>query len=439
MSRAWIDVGIVLILLVVGGLFTSTELALVSLRVGQLKAIAERGGRGRRVAKLAGEPTRYLAAVQIGSIVAGFFAAAYGSATLAPPLARLFEGWGLAEDPAAEGLAVIVVTLLITYLALVLSELTPRRYAMQHAGGVAMLLGPQLDRLATLFRPLIWFLSTSTNFLLRVLRADPTASGGHISGDELRELVLSHESLSDQEWRIVRDVFAAGNRHIREAMRPRTDVDFLDAALPVSQAARLAWEHTHTRYPVIDGSPDKVVGFVHVRDLLDPAHTGREVRVGEIVRSVTAFPATKPLLAAFTELQGAATHLALVVDEYGGLAGIVTVEDLLEELVGDIYDEYDRADLARSDTVASERGLGEVDGLLSLAAFTQRTGISLPPGPYDTVGGLVVTQLGRMPTVGDTVEVAEHRLAVVAIQGWRVDRLLVTPVKSSGGPVGAPE
>ncbi|MDQ6773750.1 MAG: hemolysin family protein [Candidatus Dormibacteraeota bacterium] len=433
MSQVWVDVGILLILLVVGGLFTATEMSLVSLRVGQLNAVASRGRRGLRVARLAAMPTRYLAAVQIGSITAGFFAAAFGAAALADPLARLVVRWGVLKYPAAESLAVIVVTLLITCVALVISELTPRRYAMQHAEAVALLLGPPLDRLATLFRPLIWWLSKSTNLVLRVLRADPTASREQISSDELRQLVMSHEGLSDEQRRIVRDVFGASGRHVRQAMLPRTEVDFLDAALPVSEAAGLAWEHAHSRYPVIAGSSDEVIGFVHVRDLLDPAHAGREVSVRDIVRSVTAFPATKPMLAALSELQRTATHLALVVDEYGGLAGIVTVEDLVEELVGDIYDEYD---VAASQAVPAEQGLGELDGLLSLGDFYQRTGISLPRGPYDTAGGLVLHLLGRMPEVGDTVEVAEHRLSVVAVQGWRIHRLRVTPVEPPQSPSG---
>jgi putative hemolysin len=213
-------------------------------------------------------------------------------------------------------------------------------------------------------------------------------------------------------------------------MLPRTDVDFLDASLPVADAARMAWEHAHTRYPVIDGSPDKVIGFVHVRDLLDPDLAGRPVTVRELVRGIVAFPGTKPLLPALTELQAAGAHLAVVVDEYGGLAGIVTVENLVEELVGDIYDEYDTRPAPAEST---EPGLGEIDGLISLSEFRQRTGLQLPKGPYDTVGGLLVTMLSRVPTVGDEIEVSGHRLTVVAVDGWRVQRLQVSTIEPADG------
>jgi len=421
MGTAWLDIAIVLVLLVIGGLFTATELALVSLRAGQLRALAERGGRGTRVAALAAEPARYLAGVQIGSIVAGFFAAAFGAAALAEPLAGPLISLGVSAD-AAEGLAVVIITLLITYIALVISELTPRRYAMLRAEGVALLLGPVLDRLATLFRPLIWLLSKSTNGALRVLRADPTAFREEIGVEELRELVMTHEGLADQERGIVRQVFAAGDRQVREAMLPRAGIDFLDASLPVEQAARQAWEHAHTRYPVTDGSPDRVIGFVHVRDLLDPALAGRPVMVRELVRAIIAFPGTKPLLAALAELQSAGAHLAVVVDEYGGLAGIVTVENLIEELVGEIYDEYDARP---SPETATGPGVGEIDGLISLAEFRQRTGIDLPKGSYDTVGGLVITLLGHVPAVGDEVAAGGHLFTLVAVDGWRVQRIAI--------------
>ena len=420
---AWLDVLIVLLLLVIGGLFTATELALVSLRAGQLRAIAENGKRGARIAALAADPSRYLAAVQIGSIVAGFFAAAYATATLADPLADQLVSWGVDSHTGAESIAVIAITLLVTVVALVVSELTPRRYAMQRAQPVATLLGPLLDRLSTLFRPVIWLLSKLTNGLLRLLRADPTMFGDQISSEELRAMVESHEALGDEERRIVRDVFTAGGRSVHSAMLPRTDVDFLDASIPVSQARALAWEHSHTRYPVIEGTPDRVIGFVHARDLADPSQD-ESLPIRDIARTVTAFPTSKPLLPALTEMQASATQLALVIDEYGGLAGIVTLEDIIEEIVGDIYDEHD---VAVTSSAAQDSMI--VDGLQRISEFTERTGITLPAGSYETIGGLIVGHLGRMPEVGDVVEESGHRFAVLAVTGRRIEQLQVNPAE----------
>ncbi len=419
----WLDVLIVVLLLVVGGLFTATELALVSLRAGQLTAIGRNGKRGARIAALAADPSRYLAAVQIGSIVAGFFAAAYATATLADPLANRLVAWGVESHTGAESIAVVSITLLVTVVALVVSELTPRRYAMQRAQPVATLLGPLLDRLSILFRPLIWLLSKLTNGLLRLLGADPTVFGDQISSEELRALVASHEALGDDERRIVRDVFAAGGRSVQSAMLPRTDVDFLDASLSLSDARALAWQHSHTRYPVTDGSPDKVIGFVHSRDLLDPAHD-QSIPIRDIVRPVVAFPGSKPLLPTLTEMQSSATQLALVIDEYGGLDGIVTMEDIIEELVGDIYDEHD-SDIGRP--AASQEAV-VIGGLSRLDEFTDRTGMQLDIGSFDTVGGWLVGRLGRMPVVGDVVVESGHRFSVLAVAGRRVEKLEVKPL-----------
>jgi putative hemolysin len=280
-----------------------------------------------------------------------------------------------------------------------------------------------LDRLSVLFRPLIWLLSKMTNALLRLLRADPSVFGDQVTSEELRALVQSHEALGDEERRIVRDVFAAGDRSVQDAMLPRTDVDFLDASIPVAQAQTLAWEHSHTRYPVTDGSPDKIIGFVHSRDLLDPSHE-QSIPIRQIVRPVMALPTSKSLLPALTEMQSTANQLAVVIDEYGGLAGIVTLEDIIEELIGDIYDEHD----VTTDHPIADDGAIVVDGLVRIGDFTSRTGIAVPTGSYDTVGGMVVGRLGRMPTEGDSIEESGYLWTVLTIQGWRIAQLQLNPL-----------
>jgi len=206
-------------------------------------------------------------------------------------------------------------------------------------------------------------------------------------------------------------------------MVPRTEVDFIDASIPVLRAARQVAGMPHSRYPVVKGSPDQVVGFVHVRDLLDLALKGSTERVGEITREVLLMPSTKPALSALTEMRNEGQHLALVVDEYGGTAGIVTLEDLVEELVGDIRDEYDVA----TPETTRYGGSVEVDGLLNLDDFLDETGLELPEGPYETVAGFVMNALGRVPRVGDTVPIDGHLLEVSGVEGRRASRIKVTP------------
>jgi magnesium and cobalt exporter, CNNM family len=431
MSETLANVGLVLLFVLIGGVFAATEIALVSLRESQLTQIAQHGRRGERVARLAHDPNRYLAAVQIGVTAAGFFSAAFGATTLADDVTPLLVDWGLSAE-FAEPLALVVITLAIVYASLVLGELVPKRLALQRAERVATVVAPPLDRFASLMRPVIWLLSTSTDLLVRLLGGDPDVSREEITEEELRELLSGHEGLGEEERRIVEEVFAAGERQLREVMRPRTEVDFLDAAMPVQQAVEMASDMPHSRYPVARGSSDDVVGFVHVRDLFAPDVANRGSRVGELARDIVALPGTKRILPALSEMRRAGGHIAVVVDEYGGTAGIVTLEDLVEELVGDIRDEYDAADEFPARSLG---GAMEVDGLLNIEDFAEQTGVDLPDGPYETVAGYVMAALGHLPGEGDSVTIDGHRLEVLTLDGRRAARLRLSPELSP--PAGA--
>ncbi len=424
----WLNVGIVLLLIFVGALFVAAEIALVTLREGQVRGLVERGRRGQRVAQLVRNPNRFLAAVQIGVTTTALLASAFGEATLGEHAIRALERAGL--GPGLAGVVgFLAVVLVIAYVTIVLGELVPKRLGLQRPVGTATLLGPTLDRIAYLARPVIWLLSKSTDAVVRLLGADPHRSREAITEEELRDLVAAHESLSSDERKLIDEVFAAGERQVREVMVPRTEVDFLDAGLPVAKAAAVAAGSSHSRFPVVRGSQDDVVGFVHVRDLFVPPQVARRApRVGDLVRDVALLPATKKVLPALSELRREGQHIAVVVDEYGGTAGIVTLEDLIEELIGDIRDEYDPAG-----GEADPRRLGgevEVGGLLNLGDFLEQTGVELPEGPYETVAGYIMATLGRVVEVGDAVEVGDSRLTVAAVDGRRVARVRVTSVSA---------
>ncbi len=431
MNETLFNALLVLVFILVGGVFAATEIALVSLREGQVKALSQQGRRGARIARLAEDPNRFLSAVQIGVTLMGFLSAAFGGATLADDLAPVLVDWGLSEGW-ANAVALVAITLVISYFSILLGELVPKRLALQRAEGTARLFAPFVDRIAILTRPVIWLLGKSADWLVRVLGGDPGAQRQPISEAELRDLVSAHQALGEEERRIVEDVFDAGDRQVREVMLPRTEVDFLDASTPVYQAVKIAADKPHSRYPVVRGSADDVVGFVHVRDLFDPSVRDRSVRVGDLAREVVVLPGTKPVLPALTELRRRGSHLAIVADEYGGTAGIVTLEDLVEELVGDIFDEYDveEPQVARSAT-----GDRDVDGLLNIEDFEDLTGLALPEGPYETVAGFVVAILGHVPALGEVVDFDGHRLVVTELDGRRIARLRLTrqPRPETGG------
>lgn len=428
MSGTALNILLVLVLILIGGFFAAAEMALISMRESQVKAITQdpkRARRAERVAKLHKDPNRFLAAVQIGVTLAGFLSAAVGGATLADDLAPVLEDWGVPAGISGT-IALISITLLISYFSLVLGELAPKRVALQRAEGLSLLVAPVLDRLATLSRPIIWLLSASTDVVVRLVGADPKVGREEITEEELRDLVAGHRTLGERERELIDEVFAAGERQIREVMVPRTEVEFVDAATPVFKAVKMATAKPHSRYPVVRGSHDDVLGFVHVRDLFDPDLSGRSVRVGDLARDVMLLPATKRVLPALSEMQRDGQHLAIVIDEYGGTAGIVTLEDLVEELVGDIRDEYD----VGGQQPARRLGTGdiEVDGLVNLEDFTEETGITLPEGPYETVAGYVISRLGHVAEIDEQVEVDGHRLTVIERDGRRISKVRVSPL-----------
>jgi putative hemolysin len=417
------DIVIVLVIVLIGGFFAASEMALVSLREGQIRKLSQQSKRGEKAAKLAQDPNRFLSSVQIGVTLATLVSGVYGSATLVSFLERGLSRLGATGGWASAG-AFVLVTVAITFVTLILGELAPKRLALQRVEPVALLAAPTLDRISVLARPLVWLLSVSTDLVVRILGGNPKANRSVMTEEELRDLVASNQALSLDERQIVSEVFDAGKRQIREVLLPRTEVEFVADDLPISEAAELAVSVPYSRLPVYQGSYDNVIGFVHVRDLLDPARANRPLTVGQVSRHVKFLPISKTVLTALSEMRRERAHLAIVIDEYGGTAGIVTLEDLVEELIGDIRDEYD------ADDPQARRLRGgdvEVEGLLNLHEFAELTGIDLPEGPYETAAGFVLAGLGEVPQVGNSVEVDGHRITVTEMDGRRIARLRIAP------------
>ena len=432
MSATVVNVLIVLALILIEGLFVAAEIALVSLREGQVRALAEDGRRGAAVARLTGDPNRFLAAVQIGVTSTALLSSAYGAVTLSDEAKRFLIQHGMGKSLASV-IGIVGVTLAISFVTLVLGELAPKRLALQRTEATAKLFAPPLARIATFFRPVIWLLSRSTNGVVRLVGADPHAGREAITEEELRGLVATHESLSNYERRLIDEVFSAGERSVSEVMLPRTEVVFLDAALTISRATKIASEAPHSRYPVTGRGQDDVLGFVHIRDLvLGEARADRGRTVRDLVREIKQLPGSKNVLAALSEMRREQHHLAIVVDEYGGTDGIVTLEDLIEEVIGDIRDEYDES---HGDPRRLAGGAIEVDGKINLDEVAELTGLELPEGPYETLAGFVMAELGRLPVAGDKATRGGFSLEVTAIDGRRAARIRVSPPSPETEPV----
>ncbi len=426
------EIGLVALFIVIGGCFNAAEISMISLRESQVRQLAaNHGARGRRLERLVSDPNRFLAAVQIGVTVATMLSSAFGAATVSERVANWLVSRGM-EESVATPVALIGVTLIISFFSLVLGELTPKRLALQRRESIALFASGPLSVLARLFRPVVWLLGRSTDVMVRLLGGNPNASGDEITAEELQSLVAAHESLTSVERRMIADVFDAEDTHVRAVMVPRPEVDFLAASLTISRAARLALAHPHSRFPVIGRDADEVLGVVHIRELLVPNHAlGRAATVGDIATPVSVIPGTKGVLDALHEMRSAGQHLAVVVDEYGGTDGIVTLEDLVEEIVGEMTSDKpgDR------DGVRPAAKAGEVDGLLNLDDFSDATGVELPAGPYNTAAGYLMSRLGRLPMEGDTVVVQGRTLTVASMDSRRVARIKVGALVSSLPPV----
>ncbi len=416
-------IALVLSLILLGALFVAAEIALISLRESQVKQMALQGRRGARVAKLHTNPNRLLAAVQVGVTLSGFLSAALGAEKLGQYLIPWLEDRGL-KSTTANTTSLIALTLVIAYISLVLGELAPKKLALFRSEPIAIWSAPFIDFIANLFRPIIWLLSKSTDIVVRLFGIDPKEERSQMSEEELLDLVAGHAALTDEERDIVEEVFNASERQVHEVMVPRTEVDFIDGSLTIAKAIALAAEKSHSRYPVVRGSSDEVIGFIHVRDLIDPSLVNSQAKIQELSRNIMYLPGTKGILPALTEMRAQRQHLAIVLDEYGGTDGIVTLEDLVETLIGDIRDEYDGDEQELS--IESRTGDFEVDGLISLEDLSSQSGIEIPEGPYETLSGFVMHFLGRIPHDGDLINLNGLRIAVLSMEGKRVGRILIS-------------
>ena len=420
---ALISIAIVLGLIALGGIFVAAEIALISLRESQVKQLASKGKRGVRVAKLTSNPNRFLAAVQVGITLCGFLSAAFGADQLGTYVIPALERAGFSEQ-ASEILSIVGITLVIVYISLVFGELVPKRLALFKTEKIALATAAIIDRVAIIFKPVIWLLSHSTDLIVRIFGITAQTQRSKISDVELMELVSGHTDLSTEEREIVEEVFNTSDRLIHEVMVPRTEVDFLDASLSISEARKVAAELAHSRYPVVRGSSDEIIGFLHVRDLLNPKLDDAQITIMEIIRNVIFLPGTKGVLPALTEMRSKRQHIAIVLDEYGGTDGIITLENLVECLIGEIHDEYDGHE---SEPKPEQRtGDIEIDGLTSLEDLVDLIGITLPEGPYETVSGFVMSHLGRIAQVGDVVRINGARFTITSMIGKRVGQILLS-------------
>nr|WP_211207267.1 hemolysin family protein [Stackebrandtia nassauensis] len=397
-----------LVLIVLNAVFAGSEMALVSLRDSQIQRLERTSRGGRVLAKLARDPNRFLSTIQIGITLAGFLASAAAAVTLAKPLV---EPLGFLGN-AAPTVAIVVVTLVLTYFTLVLGELAPKRIAMRRAESWALLVARPLDIVAVLARPAVWLLGVSTDAVVRLFGVDPREQSEDVSPEEIRDLVATQRGFTRQQREIISGAFEITERLVREIIVPRRDVTTLAADTATDAGLRALVESGHSRAPVVGpGGLDDVTGIVHMRDLVDASGT-----VAEHCRDFMTLPESLRVSDALRHLRNAHQAFAVVVDEYGSVDGIITMEDLVEEIVGELYDETDRdvLDITReADGAMLLPGSFPLHDLPDLDIYIERP----DDGDYTTIAGLLLAHLGRIPTEpGDIVDIDSHTAEITAIE-----------------------
>ncbi|MGB8852640.1 MAG: hemolysin family protein [Pirellulales bacterium] len=421
---------IVLALILANGFFSGAEMAIVASRRGRLRQMADHGdARAATALELASNPDRFLPTVQIGITLVGTLAAAYGGDRLVGDVAT----WLAAHAPppiaaASQPIALTLFVMLLSFVTLLLGELVPKRLALRRAESFARFAAPVMQLFALVARPLVWGMSTATSAVLFLLGAHKQ-EGPTVSVDDIEHLLEAGRAegvLEAVETAVATEALRLGERTVRDIMRPRIDLDALDIDTPASEILGAIAMAGYSRLPVYEGSLDHILGYVSLKDVLRHNWMGWPLELRKMMHRALFVPETMPLDRLLELFQKERNQLAIVLDEYGGTEGLVTMEDVLEELVGEIHDEHRRDEA--SPFVQREDGSWLVDGSASIEDLAQTFGLKTDalPRDYSTISGLVLAELERIPTAGDIVRWQGLQIEVVDMDGRRIDKLLIT-------------
>lgn len=428
-----LELVIALALVALNGVFALSELAIVSARRARLKAMAEQGRSGANTAlTLMEDSGRFLSTVQIGITLVGILAGAFSGAALGDRLADILLAQGVPEG-VARPLGLGVVISIITYLSIVVGELVPKQLALRHPEGIACAMAPLMLVLSKVAAPAVWLLNASTRLIFSLF-GPSSEDGSTVTEEEIKMLVGEAESagvIEEEERRMIAGVLRLGDRTVRGLMTPRTDVDWIDLDDGEEAIRSLLLETPHSRLPVSEGSPDNIIGVVQARALLASLLSGQPMDVRSQVESAPVIPDTLYALDALAILRDSEVPMALVHDEYGHFEGIVTPADALEAIVGAFRSD---GDAPEPDALRREDGSWLLAGSMPVDEMADVLSITLPEArSYHTVGGLVISELQRLPSTGEYVDALGWRFEVIDLDERRIDKVLATPLTQRAG------
>ena len=432
----YLELGIVAVLIVTNGLLAMSELAVVSSRPARLAALVEKNVKGsRRALALASDPGKFLSTVQIGITLIGVLSGAFSGATLGQRLTNLLLEAGMSQG-VADAIGVGSVVAVITYASLIVGELVPKQIALRDPEAVAVRVAPAMMLLAKISLPAVWLLDRSGKAILWLLGQRGEASE-KVSEDEIRTLVVEAENagvLEPGEKEMIAGVMRLGDLPVGAVMTPRREVSLINLADSPEAVRSALTASTHSRFVVFDQEADTAVGIVSVRDLLECILAGQELDIGKLVRPAPVIPEFLDARDVVAILRDSSVHMGLVHDEYGGFQGVVTSADILESIVGGFHTEEGPPEAA-----ATKRDDGSylISGWMPAVEFASLLRFELPPSrQYQTVAGFLLSEFGRIPDVGDHIEVDGWRFEIVDLDGRRIDKILAAKIDKAAASAG---
>ena len=421
------------ILIAVNAFFAGSEIALISLNDNKIKLLADEGDKkAKQLVKLLGEPSRFLATIQIGITLAGFLASAFAAESFADPLVDIFKGYNLPMSEAVLRVTTVtIITIILAYFTLVLGELVPKRVAMNKAEPIAFFVVTPLTIISKITSPFVKLLTLSTNFCVRLFGVDPYSTDDNVTEEEIRMMVDVGEekgAIDEREKIMINNIFEFNNKKAEDIMTHRMELVGIPVNIELKELIKTLKAEQYSRIPVYEESIDNIIGILHVKDLLSLVMEDAEKKfdLASYIRIPFFIPMQKKIDELFFEIQSAKSHMAIVLDEYGGTSGVVTIEDIVEEIVGNIFDEYDEEDdreLKQIDEMTFE-----VSGMISLHDLQEPLNVDLPVEEYETLNGFFIGLFGNIPPKGIVSEVKFKHLNIQAVEvtDKRIEKAIIS-------------
>jgi putative hemolysin len=399
-----LQVFLIFVLVLINAFFAASEMAVISLNKTKMNYLANDGNKkAKLLVKLLEEPSKFLATIQVGITMAGFLASASAAVSISEHVAKAISSLGISFITAAsDEISLVLVTIILSYITLVLGELLPKRVAMQNAEGIAMFAVKPIIFVSKVALPFIKVLTASTNFFARILNIKSDKTEEEVTEEEIRMMIDVGEEngvLNETEKEMIDGIFEFDNTLAKEIMTPRTNVFSININTPIEELIDVVLEEQYSRIPVYEEETDNIIGILFMKDIFAELRKNetKNIDIRELLRPVHFVPETKNIDILFRELQKNKNHMAILIDEYGGFSGIVTIEDLIEEVMGNIFDEYDE-DYESSEYIQKiDSNTYIVNGMVSIDEINETLEVELPSEHYDTIGGLVIDLLGSIP------------------------------------------